>query len=1486
MSIQEVRNLLKYRLDHTENLQNIYTLGQDLLRRTETDLVFDLCRYSEQRLSELDEARKFRDQRQQELDRLKVKLPVYDENRKLIELEEYLSSQMPDYLRLGEEQIQTLRYQFSEMMVNGALSQKTNLVAKMVREGKQDINDEELDRPVIRVIEDSMKYLISPFHLLQLCRIIDSAGYPRLALPVAEHAHKVLLELRKKLKERAELTVRMNLLDQEGNRLKRIKKELPKEKLDQILELKKTIQEFNIPYTGPLIAHDANALEQQSLQIALVMIACAVNYKKNLMDKKMQVVLKKDVFTMKEKQALSDPKSLDELIKKVLNWALEPGRVEDPSHMMQLARNISEPDLPFVFSIGERVRKRIKELKVRHDEQVSFNAELSQLQDEREKLLTQWKFLSDEKVKRLEELEFINDVNVSITPNYMNSTKDKLSKLELEIAKYILDSIYDQKDKFEDVLANPKKYPNAPKLSGDEIAAKRKEFLDRVLEVIEEIEDPLHLFQISEHVQSRKDSENVLKVGEKCQRVIKHIEELREIRAPLQTELNQLTASKEDLLRRNRPFSQEKQERLDELTQSISKLAPWPEYATLFNHHQYDELNLDIVRVMTSAILDNKTSLEEEIARMFKENAPENIDHDKIEKDRAQIQQRIRELTKQCLTKFSNPVYLLKFANDMKRRNETDIVLEVVQKCIEKIRELNEQRKKRKPLQQELDELELSKEEASKAGKSFSEDKINQLKSQLDSLPIWPHFASVYSDDQYDNSLHQCVQLALNSVLDDRDAHERQIAKQFYDDRDSVDHGKIEAERTVKQNRIDQALQTCFDNVVNPNHLSSLVDEMSRRKESKISLQIARHCLRQIESLRTLRTTRNSIKHQISILEEEEKFLQSRKKSLDDNASLSLSNLKKELSDLTVPGFISTHVDHQSILDSLLEKMVQTVLNKKTEINKKLETDQDMTDDRISYWKKYIVETTDDLLDQIHSYSNNPISLLTILRNLRQRQEFTSALKIGEHAFNRIEHINKIRSSHSRSTQELQALLSEEDQLHKIMKYLPKDKKERLRDLQLEDNLFKEQPGYYQTSYDPDSTAYDLSTEMISICLDLQKAKSTASDSMEVEGDSEEDMKVRTTKIVALCLDHIMSINSLINMVSFLNSRHEYQHVITAGKKCQERIFDKKKEFQEREELKDEFERLDSLRLQQLYIKTEGGGKISIDNEDLQKKIDEIKESIEALPKMENFEEEAQKLNQQLLQTTDLIMTAAKIENDEKELRAQTIMAFKADTTTERWDRVRLLIPEEEWETVKQELVVYVLKQNTNINDKIELLLKDGLYKQVIDVFPKPKGKKGEIDLLLKVYQTIEQKSSDLLEQMVPLVSHYMKRYFQEYKYKSVYKLLDRFQRRFPSIVVNLLTKACDMLMLDIMPSQYGKFVEMLRQMKQRLESINRHDDWNDFLSEFKKHHSGKKKLIQMVSLIGDSSWDLETVMGKKPRKRARIEKKAKKESDGEEEDE
>lgn len=162
---------------------------------------------------------------------------------------------------------------------------------------------------------------------------------------------------------------------------------------------------------------------------------------------------------------------------------------------------------------------------------------------------------------------------------------------------------------------------------------------------------------------------------------------------------------------------------------------------------------------MTSAILDNKIALEERIKKMFQETEPSKINHKQIEADRKDIQQRIRNLVKLCLEKFSNPEYLLKFARNMNNRKEMEIVLEVSDKCLDRIQNLQGLRKQRAPIQKEYDTVLADNNAPNK------ENRLKELKEKLDKLPVWPHFATLFDAHQHDSTKHNITLVSTNRLF-------------------------------------------------------------------------------------------------------------------------------------------------------------------------------------------------------------------------------------------------------------------------------------------------------------------------------------------------------------------------------------------------------------------------------------------------------------------------------------------------------------------------------------------------------------------------------------------------------------------------------------------------------------------------------------------------------------------------------------------------
>jgi hypothetical protein len=70
----------------------------------------------------------------------------------------------------------------------------------------------------------------------------------------------------------------------------------------------------------------------------------------------------------------------------------------------------------------------------------------------------------------------------------------------------------------------------------------------KVQAIMDEVDDPQQLCELARHIEKRDESEIVIRLGEKCQRNIKEVEDLRLIRAPLTRELLELETEQQKLV--------------------------------------------------------------------------------------------------------------------------------------------------------------------------------------------------------------------------------------------------------------------------------------------------------------------------------------------------------------------------------------------------------------------------------------------------------------------------------------------------------------------------------------------------------------------------------------------------------------------------------------------------------------------------------------------------------------------------------------------------------------------------------------------------------------------------------------------------------------------------------------------------------------------------------------------------------------------------
>lgn len=296
------------------------------------------------------------------------------------------------------------------------------------------------------------------------------------------------------------------------------------------------------------------------------------------------------------------------------------------------------------------------------------------------------------------------------------------------------------------------------------------------------------------------------------------------------------------------------------------------------------------------------------------------------------------------------------------------------------------------------------------------------------------------------------------------------------------------------------------------------------------------------------------------------------------------------------------------------------------------------------------------------------------------------ALKLFTKIQERLTELKTLRTNAEHVTKSITELQQERDLLDRKRKELSKDQQQKLRDFTVKDGAWKALPKYFHT-IDHDDANLVLSKKLMD-CL-LAKRGPNSSDNDEAIESLEK------------CLHNIVKIDNLIQLVQYLKSKKEYALVVKAGIYAEDQIESIRKKLQDRQDMQQEIKQVE----QNLLILTAQDKKRPEERKILETKLQELQAKFESLPEVKaSFEA----LNNATLELAEMVIEAAKIENLDDILKEQHILAFRIDTKQERWDDIRNLSTDEEWTQVKNDLVGYIMKRDSeNVKEKIELLLKD-----------------------------------------------------------------------------------------------------------------------------------------------------------------------------------
>jgi len=449
--------------------------------------------------------------------------------------------------------------------------------------------------------------------------------------------------------------------------------------------------------------------------------------------------------------------------------------------------------------------------------------------------------------------------------------------------------------------------------------------------------------------------------------------------------------------------------------------------------------------------------------------------------------------------------------------------------------------------------------------------------------------------------------------------------------------------------------------------------------------------------------------------------------------------------------------------------------------------------------------------------------------------------EIGKPGLEKLKTLKKISQRKPALLKSLHALQNEAKEYRRAGKEFPETKKEALRKLELEKRLLELEPSYSRkTAKQYDKNSATIASHMIDAVLQEIELYETKN---EHQPDDKEVIKtkgalnIKLQQIVAGSIKFIDEVVNLVSLARTLKQKKLWTLIVLIGQRCDQIIDEKRKELDDSEKLKSEFTKIEEQRVSRMY----GNPNSKESDEAFQKRYNQVKAKAEELAEV-GFDK--RQIDKQVLDYSSLVIEAAKQLNDIALQKRQAIIAFRAEPTIARWNKIKEVTAD--WEKTKHELVGDIIKSSIQARDKVILLLENGLFQQSIEVMPKPTGQHWELDLLKELWEDIEANKPDLLHSITPILSRFTKKYIgEDSNFDGMAPILALVKVRFPDIVVGLFTQAVDILMMNLQKEVHQDLVTSLQKIRDLLGP----QLWPGFSDLFKEKYAAKKKVDRMGKL-------------------------------------
>eukprot|EP01114_Cavostelium_apophysatum_P005388 TRINITY_DN1631_c0_g1_i3.p1 TRINITY_DN1631_c0_g1~~TRINITY_DN1631_c0_g1_i3.p1 ORF type:complete len:2306 (+),score=986.21 TRINITY_DN1631_c0_g1_i3:123-7040(+) len=1371
---------------------------------------------------------------------------------------------LPGYDPANADQYEKLALQVAQQIVNSLFDSKAKMEAKIARDLQMTEAEIESERKQKRgEVQEALTYCLQPElvwdprDMVTLAQDMNNQKENVLVMQVADKVMHRIKELNNAAEQREPFVKELEQLRGDREKLRYQKKALSHDMQDKYLECE--LQD-RIDRQGPsyqfLTPYQSDNL---LLQLSQLVLKATLDSKDELENKIDNDIEKK----MSQAQIAADRKVIAEQLDSVLNLCLT--NVVDPQHLNQLANTVASryrKEIPVVVKLTEASHVKAEEVDKQREVRAPIQRQLDECNSEIQALELVKKSIPSDLDKRVKSLEkslaklpkwphYAGDV---FDPNYYSSLYQQNANLNIS-------TVVKARQQYE------QKIQQQLQVNEKQVAEERATFDVQLRQAVDfcldRVEDPTILAASQSDLGNNELEINLnIDLGKKAQDRIKYLEDLRSKRAPLQAQIDKLKAEQASLQEKKKTLHPQQQQTLDKLEAALRALPRLPPYAKLFQYNQYQHLNLSIAQKITSSVLYARDMLEAKVRQLMEEDTYV-MQEDKIKQERAVIDAQTEKVVSQHVAELRNPEHIITEIHQLSGLEDTKHVHRLGVQALTVIKTLDDQRAVRAPLQKKLNELREEEEQMVDQKKTLSSQQqkdISDLEEKLKNLPDWPYFASLFNYHEYDQNKLDVVTTLMDVYTNKQNALEEKIKAQMFNDPSSVNQADVEKQRKELQTQMDKVVTLSLSHVSDPNFLFRFATHFAYREQPESQVRVVAKIFEQVAALERQREERDRINELISLLQNEQQQLEAQKKQLAPAQIKQLENLTEEIKNRRFP-YVTNANQHDNLILGVATLLFASVSDFKTKTEQKIlagEEDRSLSVEQVDTLKKRVQTNLDDAVNLILSKLENPNSVLALLQNSAQLQDYERVVAFGRKALALVQHLEVARKAREGPKKELVKLREEKEILEQNRKQLSPQQQNQLRDLELEQRLLYLRPSYVCSD---EGTYDDLSAEVANAMINALIEKRVAFENKAAMNDALSADEIETEKhklkqeletAVKECLRIIRNVNNLQSVIDTLNDSKEYSLVIKAGQRAEERIEELRRELEKREQLNLQKENIES----EVMLQKDGA------TEDQKKMLQQIEQQLQELP-VEY--EDAATLDNYTLDVAGKIIAAAKIEDLDDVLRVQTSLAFKVDTTPDRWNQVKMLTSETEWEEVKKDLVKYLLKASSNPEDKnyidpgvkVDLLLKEGLWKECLAIFPKPSNNDHELELLFKLWIEVEKFSPNDLKDLLPTVERYVKNYFQGFRYTELDKLLDQIQKKFPNNILDMFKNGTEVMLINLLPSQYGSFVQFFRAFKKRMVALNQTAQWEEFFKKFKVDHKGKKKLMGMLNMLGDSSWNI-----------------------------